>query len=340
MADPQTPSSIGNDVAAASWDPTDPGKKGSENVSIREKPSSRSDCSIDSGTNTGSSSNARKLEPIDTGFTTFEDQAHTGNLYRDGVLVRQPAPTQDPRDPLNLSRTRKVVAMFCLCFFGALAAAAELILGAMLPVFALQYAHINPKLLIEITANGGLPAGADPLKYLSELPNAPPIWKVYLLASLPVLMIGLCNLAFVPLAIAIGRRPVILGCGIVAIVGCNWAGFSQSLGSHLGARSVQALGAGTVESLIPFIIQDMCFVHERNSWMSVVFAIQGVLIIALGIAAPYMIIRLSWRWVYFITAIGAGFFLVGVFLFLPETRWPRSRSEMSKCFASSQAKHY
>lgn len=114
------------------------------------------------------------------------------------------------------------------------------------------------------------------------------------------------------------------------LVGAIWAGFSQSLGSHLGARCIQALGAGTVESLIPFMIQDMVYVHERNTWISGVFAAQGVIIIALGVAAPYIIINLSWRWVYFITAIAAGFFLVGVFFFMPETRWPRSRAEMGE----------
>lgn len=79
------------------------------------------------------------LEHINTRLTTY-DQANDGRLYRDGQLIRQPAPSMDPRDPLNLSLTRKLVACFFLCLFGALAASAELILGAMLPVFALQYA--------------------------------------------------------------------------------------------------------------------------------------------------------------------------------------------------------
>jgi len=272
------------------------------------------------------------LGQTDTGFTTFE-QAHDGRLYdRDGHLVRQPAPTADPRDPLNLSLSRKIIGVSSLCLFGALAASAELILGAMLPVFALEYAGVDPKYLKPLTENlGGLPAGIDPLSTLQNktlFPNAPPIWKVYLLASLPVLMMGVANLGLIPMAIALGRRSVVLGCGVVAIGGAIWAGFSQSLGSHLGARCIQALGAGTVESLIPFMIQDMVFVHERNTWISGVFAAQGVIIIALGIAAPHIIIYLSWRWVYFITAIAAGFFLIGVFFFMPETRWQRSRSEM------------
>jgi MFS family permease len=162
---------------------------------------------------------------------------------------------------MNLSLRRKVLAVFFLCFFGALAAAAELILGALLPVFYLEYAGIDPKILGPLSkVGGGLPQGADPMKALSMIPGAPPLWKVQLLASLPVLIMGIANLVFVPLAIAAGRRPVFLTSGCIAIFGAVWAGHSASLESHIAARCVQAIGAGTVESLIPFIIQDLVFV--------------------------------------------------------------------------------
>lgn len=154
-------------------------------------------------------------------ITTF-DHANDGRLYdHNGHLVRQPAPTADPRDPLNLTFARKLIGVTALCMFGALAASAELILGAMLPVFALEYAGVNPKLLQPLTeAAGGLPAGTDPLKSFATLfPNAPPIWKIYLLASLPVLMMGVANLALIPMAIAVGRRTVVLTCGVIAIAG-------------------------------------------------------------------------------------------------------------------------
>lgn len=239
-----------------------------------------------------------------------------------------PAPTSDPRDPLNLPLNRKIAAVFFLCFFGAMAAAAELILGAMLPVFVLEYAGINPH-IIEAFTKLKFPAGTNPLALLNMLPG-PPIEKVYLLGSLPVLMIGLSNLAMIPVATAVGRRPVVLACGILAVGGCVWSGNSKSLDSHLAARCLQAIGAGTVESLIPFIINDLTFSHQRNTWMSFVFATQGVIIVGLGFATPYVIIDLTWRWLYFITAIGAAVFLVGVFFFLPETRYQRSPSELSK----------
>jgi hypothetical protein len=36
----------------------------------------------------------------------------------------------------------------------------------------------------------------------------------------------------------------------------------------LGARCIQAVGSGTVESLLPFIIQDIVFYHQRNAVIS------------------------------------------------------------------------
>lgn len=208
---------------------------------------------------------------------------------------------------------------------GAMAAAAELILGAMLPVFVFQYAGIDPKLLQVIH----LPPGINSLEAL-KLVGGPPIWRTFLLSSLPVLMIGLSNFLLVPLAISFGRRPVVLVCGLIAIGGAIWAGFSSSLNSHLGARAIQAVGAGTVESLIPFIISDMVFLHKRNQAVSMVFGIQGLLIVVLGIASPWIVINLSWHWIYWITASAAGGFWFAVLVFMPETRYYRTSNEMSK----------
>lgn len=219
-----------------------------------------------------SSPSAITLERLETGITA-NDRAL---LYKEGRIILQPAPSADPKDPLNMPLWRKTLAIGFLCFFGAMAAAAELILGAMLPVFVLEYAGMDPKILKVLSENGGLPKGSDPLQYLSELPNAPPVWHVYLLGSLPVLMMGVANLFLVPLAISVGRRSVVLACGVMAIAGAIWAGFSQSLGSHLGARCLQALGAGTVESLLPFVVQDMVFIHQRNTAISGVFAAQVI----------------------------------------------------------------
>lgn len=307
------------------------------------------------------------LEDANSAWSSTRSQAHVP-LYDGDKVNLIPMPTSDPNGKTTSTLVRKWTAeiqlqipsicrcgrksqSFCPCAcvsvtilktrfiltwrqVGAMAAAAELILGAMLPVFDIQYAGLDPKLVLP---NLHLPPGANGLADLKLL-GGPPIWRVYLLASLPVIMMGIVNFFFVPLAISIGRRPVVLGSGLIAIGGAVWAGKSTSLNSHLGARSIQAVGAGTVESLLPFIIQDMVFFHQRNTAISSVFVCQGLIIVGLGIAAPYVIIELSWRWLYFITAIAAGVFLVGVFFSLPETRYRRSSAELSKYHAFNPEK--
>lgn len=278
----------------------------------------------------------RDLQHTDTVLTAFEGNPQ-GELYQNGQLIIMPAPTRDPKDPMNLAFWHKVIGLTCLSFFGALIASAELILGAALPVFAIQYAGIDPSTYLPYLADtlGGFPVGSNPLSALEDL-GGPPIFKVYLLATMPLLVIALANLFLVPCAIAVGRRPVILIAGLIAIGGATWAGLSTSLDTHIAARCLQAIGAGSVESLIPFIIQDIVPVHQRNTWISAAFGCQGVIIIAIGFSAPYMIINLSWRWIYHATAIAASFFLVGVFFFMPETRWYRTRSEISKSSSSGK----
>lgn len=274
------------------------------------------------------------LQHAETYQTTYE-QAFT--IYdAEGKLIMLPAASRDPKDPLNIPTARKIAALFFVSFFGGLAASAEIILGAVLPVFAVQYSPAvaaapdhNPAKLIQLLTDsqGGFPQHPNPLAYLNNL-GGPDIFDIFMLGAAPLLIIGVSNLFMVPLAIACGRRPVLLVTGLIAIAGCAWAGASKSYGSHLAARCVQAVGAGTVESLIPFIIQDMVHVHQRNTWISASFAAQGIIIIAIGFAGAYIVINLSWHWVYYITAAAAGFFWLGIFIFLPETRFNRTRAEM------------
>jgi MFS family permease len=159
---------------------------------------------------------------------------------------------------------------------GALALSAETIIGALIPVFALEYAGIDPKILGQVDISTFSPPGVVNLNPLSLLAGigGPPLWKISLLASLPLLTNGISSYFLVPLSISIGRRPVLLTCGLMAWTGGLWAGFSRSLESHIAARCVQAVGAGAVEALIPLIVQDMVFIHQRNKAMSTVWSTQ------------------------------------------------------------------
>lgn len=154
---------------------------------------------------------------------------------------------------------------------------AEAIIGALIPVFALEYSHVNPKILdafdpslLDTPGNINL----NPVAFLTNVGGGPPLWKISLISSLPLLTNGISGFFLVPLSIAVGRRPVIIVCGLLAWVGGLWAGFSQSLDSHLAARALQGIGAGVVEALIPLMVQDLMFIHQRNRAMSSIWASQ------------------------------------------------------------------
>ncbi|KAH8886736.1 MFS general substrate transporter [Thozetella sp. PMI_491] len=255
----------------------------------------------------------------------------TTQLFENGQIRYIPMPTPDPKDPLNLPNWRKWAAVAALCFFGALALAAEAIIGALVPVFVLEYAGIDPRILAQIDISALSPPGVvnlNPLSILAGL-GGPPVYQVALLASLPLLVNGIASYLLVPLSIAVGRRPVLLFAGMLAWSGGLWAGVSQGLYSHLAARCFQGLGAGAVEALIPLIVQDIMFIHQRNKAIASIGASQGLIIVSLGIASPLIVARLSWRYLYFITS-GVGILAwVGLILFVPESRWIRTDDELA-----------
>lgn len=210
----------------------------------------------------------------------------------------------------------------------ALTVAPEAIIGALVPVFILYYAGIDPHVLDKLKYPPGTKVSVDPVAGFAKI-SPYPLWQVYLIASLPVLIVGVANYIIVPLSIAVGRRPVILTTGLLAIIGGIWAGFTTTLSHHLGARAMQAFGVGTVESLIPLILQDMVFIHHRNKAIASVWCAQGIIIVSIGIFSPMIIAATDWRWIYWITACPAAVAWVLIVIFVPETRWRRTTQELS-----------
>ncbi|KZL63338.1 major facilitator superfamily transporter [Colletotrichum incanum] len=256
----------------------------------------------------------------------------TTNLYVDGQLRLIPMPTPDPKDPLNLPAWRKWTAIGALCFFGALALSAEVVIGGLLPVFILEYSGVDPHILNSIdfkAQSGGSGLNINPMSVVPPGVKPASLEEVSLLATIPLLANGIASYFLVPTSIWIGRRPVLLFAATSAWAGGLFAAFSTSLHQHLLARSVMGLGAGAVEALIPSIVQDMVFIHQRNKAMSAVISSQGIIIIALGVLAPWVSSNYTWRWMYYITS-GLGILAWAILIaFLPETRWTRSQEELS-----------
>ena len=171
------------------------------------------------------------------------------------------------------------------------------LIASLLPIFMFEYAGLDPHLLNQAggfgSATGSMPppdsngtgpltempqpsTSSNPLEALSNIPGAEPLSRVNLLTSIPMLLVGLSGYVLIPASVAFGRRVVIIFCSLLATICTVWAGVSTSLQSHLAARCLHAVGAGAIESLIPLIIQDMTFIHQRNTAISLIWASQVI----------------------------------------------------------------
>ncbi|OGM41153.1 MFS transporter [Aspergillus bombycis] len=214
----------------------------------------------------------------------------TVKLVEDGEIVLIPTPSPDPRDPLNLPQWQKWVISSTLGVFAVLSV---LMTSGMGPIITTISAYYD-----------GNPRTNDLMTY-------------------PTLFMGLGNVIAVPLAEAVGRRPVFLTSALILTVGSIWCAASDSLASHIAGRDVLSLAAGQSEALCPLIIQEIHFVHERSSRLAWFSAIQSIGSAALTIATAYLVQSLGWRWWYGIFAIISGVLFLVSFVLVPESLYER-----------------
>ncbi|KAK1984883.1 major facilitator superfamily transporter [Colletotrichum cereale] len=220
-----------------------------------------------------------------------------GNIVQlsDGdVTYLIPTPSSDPRDPLNLSPVRKWIITMTCATFASVGLVQVSGLGALLGEFIPEYA-----------AEG---RGYEDISHLMTYPS---------------LFMGLGNLIGMPLALAIGRRPVFLGSCALAVLGSILCGVQKGYTSHLVARMILGLAAGQSEALCPLMVQETHFLHERarclmwfTLWQSTLSAVYSLLTsyISAGIGPS--------GWYFLGAGLSAITFIFAVFM-VPETKYDR-----------------
>lgn len=146
------------------------------------------------------------------------------------------------------------------------------------------------------------------------------------LVTWPAFFMGVGNLISIPLAYAVGRRPIYLASTIILAFGCLWCAESKSLESHIAGRDVMSIAAGTAEALCPIIVQEIFFLHQRGLVIAVFSALQTVGTAALIVSSPYIASNphLGWRWWYGIFGCVSGAIAVLSIIFVKETKYERS----------------
>lgn len=126
-----------------------------------------------------------------------------------------------------------------------------------------------------------------------------------------------------PLAMCIGKRPVILVSMLIFLGGEIWSFEAPTIHSLLGGRVLASFGAGSIESLGPSIIADL-FLERYFSTAMAIFALflSGGSQVGPIIAGSIVADR-GWRWFFKVCTILNGVNLLFCILFLPETSFRR-----------------
>lgn len=143
------------------------------------------------------------------------------------------------------------------------------------------------------------------------------------LLTYPTLFMGIGNLIGMPLALAIGRRPIFLATLTILVLTGVWCACSKTLDSHLAGRNIMALAAGQSEALVPMMVQEIHFLHERGTKLGWVSAMQALGTAAFFLAQNYLVGALGWRWWYGLFTVFNGVALILSFFLVPETGYVR-----------------
>ncbi|KZN87179.1 putative MFS-type transporter [Penicillium chrysogenum] len=209
----------------------------------------------------------------------------------DAEIILLPRPTSSPDDPLNWSWRRKYIAQ-AIVFIWAF------MLGAATLSPAVTYASVMAEL------------GAS-TSYLN------------IGAALALLMLGLGNLVFNPLALRFGRRPVYLFSTLISAAAQVVAARAQTKATFIGSRILLGFGAAPFEQLPALTVDDQFFIHQRGLGLSI-YTLALTTGSFLGpIATGFVIDSMGWRWVYWFYAIFLFSVAALVFFALEETGFPR-----------------
>lgn len=112
------------------------------------------------------------------------------------------------------------------------------------------------------------PLAISPMTMIFEAEFHKSLPEVNMLFGAAAITLGYANFLIVPAANLFGRRPVVLVCGLICILANIWQGLVTSYPSFLGARVISGVGAAANESIMPMVVADLLFLHQRGSSMA------------------------------------------------------------------------
>ena len=130
---------------------------------------------------------------------------------------------------------------------------------------------------------------------------------------------------FGKLADLYGRKPVMIVGLVVFLAGSILAGFSWSMGSLIGFRLLQGLGAGAIQPTVMTIVSDLYTLDERRKTQSYMASVWGVSAVIGPLAGAFIVQHISWAWVFWINVPVGVLAVGGLIAFLHEDVEHRQR---------------
>ncbi|KAK2006098.1 major facilitator superfamily transporter [Colletotrichum eremochloae] len=220
----------------------------------------------------------------------------SGSIYlitANGQTLKLPMPSNSPYDPLGWSLPKRILAM------------AVLILYSIVAIMETQAASLMyPSLTAEFNGK----TDRFPINILVSTPST--------------LSFGLGAFLWIPLSVAIGRRPVFLLASCFLILANILASKASGFNQLLRALTLQGFSAGIALSASLLIVIDLTFIDERPYALGMFWSLgaTGGLLCSKSVPA---LAASGWRNFYSAWLFPCLAVLVCVFFFLPETYFIR-----------------
>lgn len=151
----------------------------------------------------------------------------------------------------------------------------------------------------------------------------------------PILVLGVFNFFWVPLANYFGKRPVFVFASLLLSMCYLWGAVAGSFKSLLWSNIIAAFAGSSTEALGASIVNDLYFLHERANLMSVYMNfISGGNTIG-PLICGFIVSSVSWRWHKWLAFILSFINFLAVVFVCPETRYDRSVINATSPSASS-----
>ncbi|KAK9449627.1 MFS general substrate transporter [Limtongia smithiae] len=211
---------------------------------------------------------------------------------RNPQVILVPQPSDDPNDPLNWSLLKKNLCFIALCCGSSISTCAG-------PMLSSAYLDLEVEFSMSLTK-------VVQFGSIVMIMGAPALW---IAGSL------------IPI---VGKRPLILMSILLEAVTSVWGAKANSYGSMLGARAVMGISNGPPEAVVAGVIGDLFFLHERGFYSSMWNMSQLIATNISPLIPAFIVVRLGWRWAFWILAICSIVVFGLIFFLAPETHYVRS----------------